>query len=441
MKRAIANLVDNAAEAMQDSLLKEIHISTALHWGARLGRDRGRRHRTRRHFRGEGETVSALLLHQEARDRTGSRHRQPHRGRSSRVDSRGREFSRGNPIHRRVARGPGNGRGGCASKMQTILIVDDESQIRSSLQGVLEDEGYKTLLAGSGEECLDMLRHKSVDVVLLDIWLPGIDGLETLEKLVETRRPSRSHHDLRTRQHRDRGARHQAGRLRFSREAALHRAHADRSEERHRSQAPAQREPGIQEAVPGAQRHRRRQHSDEGAAPADRADGADQRPRADLRRVGHRQGTGGARHPRAEPAQRRHVRRGQLRRHSRRPHRERAVRPSQGRILRRRRRQRRQIPEGRRRNAVPRRSRRHEPEDAVQGAAHARRRALCAGRRGRADHGGRARDRRHQQGSGRGNLQGQFSRRSFLPAERDSRSTCRRCASARKTFRCWRAIS
>ena len=69
--------------------------------------------------------------------------------------------------------------------MQTILIVDDESQIRSALQGVLEDEGYKTLLAGSGEECMDTLRHKSVDVVLLDIWLPGIDGLETLEKLVE----------------------------------------------------------------------------------------------------------------------------------------------------------------------------------------------------------------------------------------------------------------
>jgi two-component system, NtrC family, nitrogen regulation response regulator NtrX len=69
--------------------------------------------------------------------------------------------------------------------MHTILIVDDESQIRSSLQGVLEDEGYKTLLAGSGEECMDALRHKSVEVVLLDIWLPGMDGLTTLEKLVE----------------------------------------------------------------------------------------------------------------------------------------------------------------------------------------------------------------------------------------------------------------
>ncbi len=69
--------------------------------------------------------------------------------------------------------------------MHTILIVDDEVQIRSSLQGVLEDEGYKALLAESGEEGMDILRRKSVDVVLLDIWLPGIDGLETLAKLVE----------------------------------------------------------------------------------------------------------------------------------------------------------------------------------------------------------------------------------------------------------------
>jgi len=68
--------------------------------------------------------------------------------------------------------------------MHTILIVDDESQIRSTLEGVLADEGYQILLAASGEECLEILRHKSPDVVFLDIWLPGIDGLETLERLV-----------------------------------------------------------------------------------------------------------------------------------------------------------------------------------------------------------------------------------------------------------------
>ena len=61
--------------------------------------------------------------------------------------------------------------------MHTVLIVDDESEIRSSLQGVLEDEGYKTLPAESAEDALTVLNRKPVDVVLLDIWLPGIDGL------------------------------------------------------------------------------------------------------------------------------------------------------------------------------------------------------------------------------------------------------------------------
>src|SRR5215469_313420 len=68
--------------------------------------------------------------------------------------------------------------------MHTILIVDDESEIRSSLQGVLEDEGYKPLLAESAEECLATLDRKPVDVVMLDIWLPGMDGLEALEHIV-----------------------------------------------------------------------------------------------------------------------------------------------------------------------------------------------------------------------------------------------------------------
>jgi two-component system nitrogen regulation response regulator NtrX len=70
--------------------------------------------------------------------------------------------------------------------MHTILIVDDESGIRQSLKGVLEDEGYKTAVAESGEACLEALKKKSPDVVLLDVWLPGIDGLETLQKIRES---------------------------------------------------------------------------------------------------------------------------------------------------------------------------------------------------------------------------------------------------------------
>jgi len=67
--------------------------------------------------------------------------------------------------------------------MHNILIVDDEPGIRQSLKGVLEDEGYKTLAVGSGEACLEALGKRNFDVVLLDIWLPGMDGLEALEKI------------------------------------------------------------------------------------------------------------------------------------------------------------------------------------------------------------------------------------------------------------------
>jgi two-component system, NtrC family, nitrogen regulation response regulator NtrX len=70
--------------------------------------------------------------------------------------------------------------------MHNILIVDDESSIRQSLRGVLEDEGYKVSAAESGETCLEVLRKRAFDVVLLDVWLPGMDGLETLEKIRET---------------------------------------------------------------------------------------------------------------------------------------------------------------------------------------------------------------------------------------------------------------
>jgi two-component system, NtrC family, nitrogen regulation response regulator NtrX len=73
--------------------------------------------------------------------------------------------------------------------MQTILIVDDEADIRTALQGVLEDEGYETLLSASGEDCLATLRRKPVDVVLLDIWLPDRDGLEVLEDIMEGSNP------------------------------------------------------------------------------------------------------------------------------------------------------------------------------------------------------------------------------------------------------------
>ncbi|MDR2503870.1 MAG: sigma-54-dependent Fis family transcriptional regulator, partial [Deltaproteobacteria bacterium] len=64
-----------------------------------------------------------------------------------------------------------------------ILIVDDEETIRFSLRGILEDEGYAVLEAPSGEEGLELIRHNEIDLVFLDIWLPGLDGLQVLERI------------------------------------------------------------------------------------------------------------------------------------------------------------------------------------------------------------------------------------------------------------------
>lgn len=65
----------------------------------------------------------------------------------------------------------------------TILIIDDEKDIRSALTGILEDEGYQVLCAESGSEGIECVRQELPDLILLDIWMPGMDGLETLGKL------------------------------------------------------------------------------------------------------------------------------------------------------------------------------------------------------------------------------------------------------------------
>src|SRR5262245_29195534 len=71
--------------------------------------------------------------------------------------------------------------------MSTILIVDDEAGVRSSLAAVLRDEGYAVETAESGEEWLERTAQETPDLILLDIWLPGLDGLATLERLRERR--------------------------------------------------------------------------------------------------------------------------------------------------------------------------------------------------------------------------------------------------------------
>ena len=65
------------------------------------------------------------------------------------------------------------------------MIVDDEPSIRTSLEGVLEDEGFKVVCASDGHEALKTMEEDMPDLVLLDIWMPGIDGIETLKRVRE----------------------------------------------------------------------------------------------------------------------------------------------------------------------------------------------------------------------------------------------------------------
>jgi len=67
----------------------------------------------------------------------------------------------------------------------TILIVDDEPGVRTALSGVLRDEGYTVDAVSSGEACLERVTRGPVDLIVLDVWLPGMDGLATLGRLRE----------------------------------------------------------------------------------------------------------------------------------------------------------------------------------------------------------------------------------------------------------------
>jgi two-component system nitrogen regulation response regulator NtrX len=68
---------------------------------------------------------------------------------------------------------------------ETILVVDDERGILAALKGVLEDEGFRPVLVEDGEAALRRLREQPVDLVLLDIWLPGRDGVAILQEIVQ----------------------------------------------------------------------------------------------------------------------------------------------------------------------------------------------------------------------------------------------------------------
>src|SRR5918912_598989 len=178
----------------------------------------------------------------------------------------------------------------------SILIVDDEAGVRSALSGVLRDEGYQVDAVDSGEACLDRVTRAPYDLIVLDIWLPGMDGLATLSRLRERRVDApvvmiSGHGNIE------------------SAVRAIKMGAFDFVEK------PLSLEKTV--LVIGNALKQRRLEAENRAL----------RARVDLRRERHRQGARGAHDPRAQPPARRRVRRGELRGNFRRADRERTVRP------------------------------------------------------------------------------------------------------------------
>lgn len=67
------------------------------------------------------------------------------------------------------------------SRLYSILITDDDRESRESLRSIVEPEGYRTVLASSGEQALDIVREEPIHLVLLDMHMPTLTGLETLQ--------------------------------------------------------------------------------------------------------------------------------------------------------------------------------------------------------------------------------------------------------------------
>jgi len=73
--------------------------------------------------------------------------------------------------------------------MTTVLVVDDEPEIRTSLHGILAEEGLRVLEAADGRQALDLIQRERPDLVILDVWMPEMDGLELLQQLQDDSMP------------------------------------------------------------------------------------------------------------------------------------------------------------------------------------------------------------------------------------------------------------
>ena len=210
LRRVVVNLIDNAAEAMESSAEKQIELSTRLH----AGHDS-----IEIAISDSGEGLSPedkdklFLPYFSTKERgTGlglaiaSRIIAEHNGLIRAEDNLP---CRLRSICHRVARWPNppmpswfqRNPGPDTPMAHSILIDDDEEGIRHSLTSILSEEGYAVEAVPSGEECLNRLASAHFDVVLLDIWLPKMDGIETLERMRQHGHLPHGGHDLRAWQH------------------------------------------------------------------------------------------------------------------------------------------------------------------------------------------------------------------------------------------------
>ncbi len=66
---------------------------------------------------------------------------------------------------------------------ETVLVVDDEERIRSSLRGILSDEGFRVVDTGNAPGVMDLIASENPAIVLLDVWMPEMDGIELLRRI------------------------------------------------------------------------------------------------------------------------------------------------------------------------------------------------------------------------------------------------------------------
>lgn len=69
---------------------------------------------------------------------------------------------------------------------RTLLVIDDEAQVRMLFRTALESVGYRVITAENGQHALNILLHQEVDLILVDIYMPGMDGLDLIPRLRAT---------------------------------------------------------------------------------------------------------------------------------------------------------------------------------------------------------------------------------------------------------------